>query len=115
MKEAIPQAEEYDEYHKDWAMTFPDEVRSQYHKELEAWENDGSLPNPFEKTSTSKSRNTCIVACTKWLLLAISLQQVRKRLAERDAQPEKAYILHNEVSASQMIIMGMDFEEQQCV
>lgn len=61
------------------------------------------------------SLNACIVACTKWLLLAVSLQQVRKRLAERDAQPEKAYVLHNEVSASQMIIMGMEFEEQQCV
>lgn len=60
------------------------------------------------------SLNACI-ACTKHPLLAISLQQVRKRLAERDAQPEKAYVLHNEISASQMIIMGMDFEEQQCV
>jgi hypothetical protein len=35
-------------------MTFPDAVRSQYYKELEAWENDSSLPNPFEKTATSE-------------------------------------------------------------
>jgi hypothetical protein len=54
LKEAIPQAKEYGEYHEDWAMTFPEEARSQYYKELEAWENDGSLPNPFVKTSTSK-------------------------------------------------------------
>jgi hypothetical protein len=61
------------------------------------------------------SLGTCIFTCTKPLFPAISLQQVRKRLAEHDAQSDKAYVLHNEVSASQMIIMGMDFEEQQCV
>jgi hypothetical protein len=54
LKEAILQAKEYGEYHKDWAMTFPEEAQSQYYKELEAWENDGSLLNPFVKTSTSK-------------------------------------------------------------
>jgi hypothetical protein len=54
LKEAILQAEEYDEYHKDWAMTFSEKAQSQYYKELEAWENDGSLPNPFVKTSMSK-------------------------------------------------------------
>ena len=54
LKEAIPQAEEYNEYHEDWATTFPDKLRSQYYKELEAWENNSSLPNPFEKTSTSE-------------------------------------------------------------
>jgi hypothetical protein len=51
---AISQAEEYDKYHKDWVMTFPDVVQSQYYKELEAWENNSSLPNPFEKMAMSK-------------------------------------------------------------
>jgi hypothetical protein len=54
LKEVIPQAEEYNKYHKDWAMTFSEKAQSQYYKELEAWENDSSLLNPFIKTSMSK-------------------------------------------------------------
>jgi hypothetical protein len=54
LKAAIPQAKEYDEYHKEWAMTFPSNIQSQYYTELAAWESDSSLPNPFVKTSTSE-------------------------------------------------------------
>ena len=43
---------------------------------------------------------------------------MRKRLAVGEAAQMAAgtaYVLHEEISASQLIMMGLDFEEQQCV
>jgi hypothetical protein len=51
-------------------------------------------------------------------LPAITQDGVRKRLAVEEATQMAtgtAYVLHEEVSASQLVIMGLDFEEQQYV
>jgi hypothetical protein len=48
----------------------------------------------------------------------ITEDAVRKRLAVEEAAQMAAgtaYVLHEEISASQLITMGLDFEEQQCV
>jgi hypothetical protein len=53
-----------------------------------------------------------------WSFEAITQDAVRKRLAVEEAEQMAtgtAYVLHEEVSASQLITMGLDFEEQQYV
>lgn len=50
--------------------------------------------------------------------LAITQEAVRRRLAVEEAEQMAAgvgYILDEEISASQLIVMGLDFEEQQYV
>ena len=52
------------------------------------------------------------------LFIAITQDVVRKRLAAEEAQEMAvgtAYVLHKEISASQLITMGLDFEGQQYV
>ena len=48
----------------------------------------------------------------------ITQDTVRKHLAVEEAvqmAAGTAYVLHEEILASQLITMGLDFEEQQCV
>lgn len=52
------------------------------------------------------------------LYLAISQSQVRRKLAEEDAEHLKsgqAAVVHNEVSLSVMLTIGIDLEDQQYV
>ncbi|RDB21620.1 hypothetical protein Hypma_011223 [Hypsizygus marmoreus] len=68
-------------------------------EELKLWEDDHRNPNPFETRYKS-----------------LTLDAVRRALAEQDAiemANGDAYVLHEEVSASQLIITGLDLEEQQ--
>ncbi|KAF8054677.1 hypothetical protein FPV67DRAFT_1568861 [Lyophyllum atratum] len=67
--------------------------------ELEAWLVDHKKPNPFEARYKS-----------------VSQEAVRRELANQDAADLDqgiAYVLHETVSASQLITMGLDLEEHQ--
>ncbi|KAF5384117.1 hypothetical protein D9615_003278 [Tricholomella constricta] len=67
--------------------------------ELEEWLQDHSKPNPFESRFKS-----------------LTLDSVRRELAVQDAKDlahGNAYILHETVSASQLMTMGLDLEEHQ--
>lgn len=58
-----------------------------------------------------------LVALTH-ILKVISQDAVRKRLADQEAEQMRegrAYTLNEDISASQLITMGLDFEEKQCV
>jgi hypothetical protein len=49
-------------------------------------------------------------------MLGITQEFVCRELATEETMQQKAgkaYVLHEEVSATQMIIMGIDFEEEQ--
>ena len=51
-------------------------------------------------------------------MIAVTQDAVRKRLAVEEAEQMAsgtAYVLHEEISASQLITLGLDFEEQQYV
>lgn len=53
---------------------------------------------------------------TYWL--ATSQESVRRKLAEQEAEEIArgvAYVMHEAVSASQLIVMGLDLESQQYV
>ncbi|KAG6805351.1 hypothetical protein H0H92_015765, partial [Tricholoma furcatifolium] len=66
--------------------------------QLEAWENDHSKPNPYEKEYTS-----------------ISQDAVRRELAEKEAIDLATgiiYALHDQISGAQLIMMGLDLEEK---
>ena len=48
--------------------------------------------------------------------IAVTQDAVRKRLALQEAEQMAsgtAFVLHEEISASQLITLGLDFEEQQ--
>ncbi|TFK60998.1 hypothetical protein BDN72DRAFT_778739, partial [Pluteus cervinus] len=71
----------------------------QWEKEVVAWENDRSQPNPFEERVKKPSQDA-----------------VRRALVEEDkkAQKEgKAYALHTLFTASEFIAVGLDLEEHQ--
>ncbi|KAF9462252.1 hypothetical protein BDZ94DRAFT_1322782 [Collybia nuda] len=67
--------------------------------ELDLWQRDHTQPNPFEPCYKPLTQNA-----------------IRRELSEQDASDMasgSAYILHEAVSASQMITMGLDLEDQQ--
>ncbi|KIL56864.1 hypothetical protein M378DRAFT_188510 [Amanita muscaria Koide BX008] len=71
---------------------------SQWLREVEAWENDLSLPNPFESRTTD-----------------LSQANVRLSLAEQDARELQTntnqFLSQSDISPSAMIYMGLDLEE----
>ncbi|KAF8871631.1 hypothetical protein BD779DRAFT_1453711, partial [Infundibulicybe gibba] len=67
--------------------------------ELAAWEQDHSKPNPYNPRIQS-----------------LTLDAVKHQLAVQEANDTTAgvaYILHDEISASRLLTMGLDLEEQQ--
>jgi hypothetical protein len=86
--------------------------------ELAQWEEDHSTPNPFEKQFKSISLLPYSHRLADNAMLAVTQDAVRKRLAVEEAEQMVSgttYVLHEEISASQLITLGLDFEEQQCV
>ncbi|KAF8425033.1 hypothetical protein L210DRAFT_3421490 [Boletus edulis BED1] len=79
--------------------SIPTERLSVWRSEVMAWELDRKQPNPYairvEAPTTAK----------------ISLQLAEAEAAEQKAGPSSA--LHSDVSATQLIILGLDLEEQQ--
>jgi hypothetical protein len=117
IKEAVGESNDHKFLHHQFALGLPEASVKKWERELGEWEEDHSKPNPFEKRFKST-----------WPLLlfygtddsspAITLDGVRKRLAVEEAAQMAAgaaYVLHEEVSASQLVTMGLDFEEQQYV
>ncbi|RDB18343.1 hypothetical protein Hypma_000426 [Hypsizygus marmoreus] len=87
-------------YHQ-FELGIPKHHVDRWKEELKLWEDDHRNPNPFETRYKS-----------------LTLDAVRRALAQQDAVEMAngdAYVLHEEVSASQLIITGLDLEEQQYV
>jgi hypothetical protein len=96
-------------------LGLPEASVKKWEQELGEWEENHLKPNPFEKRFKSA---WYILLCygTDDISLAITVDGVRKRLAVEEAAQMAAgtaYVLHEEVSASQLVTMGLDFEEQQ--
>ena len=115
VKEAVGKSNDHKFLHCQFVLGLPEASMKKWEQELGEWEEDYSKPNPFEKRFKSA-----------WFLLllygtdnnssAITLDGVHKWLAvEEVAQMAAgaAYVLHEEVSASQLVTMRLDFEEQQ--
>ncbi|KAG6914738.1 hypothetical protein DXG01_015688 [Tephrocybe rancida] len=99
LKEAVIEAHEHRLLHSTFEGSLTSANIESFTLALEAWEADHKQPNPFEKQHQ-----------------VISQDAVRMRLASKEADELKAgraYVLHEEISALQMIVMGMDFEEKQ--
>ncbi|KAF8910492.1 hypothetical protein CPB84DRAFT_1743352 [Gymnopilus junonius] len=99
IKEAILELEEKLRIHEEFTHNLSEEDVAEWMMMVEAWENDHSKPNPFEVT-----------------LKALSQATVRRQLAEEEAKAlneKTAFTMHEEVSASQLITMGLELENQQ--
>ena len=84
---------------------------------LNAWEEDHSKENPFDVTMKCTSKVSCSSSTSDVdSLPALSQQAVRRQLAEEETAALKdgaAFNMHEDVSASQLITMGLDLENQQ--
>jgi hypothetical protein len=115
IKEAVGEANDHKFRHHQFVLGLPEGSVKKWERELSAWEEDHSKPNPFEKRFKS-AQSILLLYGTDNSSPAITLDGVRKRLAVEEATQMAAgtaYVLHEEVSASQLITMGLDFEEQQ--
>ncbi|KAF8155970.1 hypothetical protein B0H34DRAFT_783611 [Crassisporium funariophilum] len=102
IQEAVVEANEHRQLHDEFDAGLDPKITDRWRAELSAWEvreSNNKEPNPFERK-----------------FQVISQDAVRKKLAvqeSEDTRAGRAYALHEEVSASQLIIMGLDFEEKQ--
>jgi hypothetical protein len=115
IKEAVVESNDHKFLHHQFVLGLPEASVKKWEEELSKWEEDHSNPNPFEKRFKSMSLILALYD-TDNISSAISQDGVRKRLAAEEAAQMAAgtaYVLHEEVSASQLVTMGLDFEEQQ--
>ncbi|KAG6835952.1 hypothetical protein H0H93_012949 [Arthromyces matolae] len=99
MKEAVPEASAHRQNLREFETKLDPQLLKQWKIELSAWELDHSKPNPYTKRFSD-----------------ISETGVRKVLADNDALDLRKgliYALHDTVSGSQLITMGLDLEEKQ--
>ena len=119
IKEAVAESNEHKFLHHQFMLgLLADSVR-RWEEQLNDWEDDHLKPNPFKKRfKGTYAFSLLILSFYLHLLVAVTQDAVCKRLAFEEAQAMAAgtaYVLHEEISASQLIMMGLDFEEQQYV
>ncbi|PPQ76066.1 hypothetical protein CVT26_004585 [Gymnopilus dilepis] len=99
IKEAVLELEEKSHIHDEFSNGLPkDDVKS-WEAQLDAWEADNAQKNPFEPSYK-----------------ALSQQSVRRQLAEEETKALNdgtAFSMHEDVSASQLITLGLELENQQ--
>ncbi|PPQ96620.1 hypothetical protein CVT26_010684 [Gymnopilus dilepis] len=99
IKEAVLELEEKSRIHEEFTEGLPAEDVAAWTELLDAWEEDNSKLNPFEAS-----------------LKALSQQSVRRQLAEeetKDLNDGTAFSMHEEISASQLVTLGLELENQQ--
>ncbi|KAF9559266.1 hypothetical protein CPC08DRAFT_611227, partial [Agrocybe pediades] len=100
IKEAVPEAASHREKFEDFTQGLSSDVDvAEWTAQLSEWEADHSNFNPYEITYKG-----------------VSLDAVARKFAEEEDAEEKkgeGFVLHQEVSASQLIIMGLGLEEDQ--
>lgn len=82
----------------DMEASYPAVVIQMWTEMTVAWERDACKPNPFK--TTIKHEN---------------LQQVRKRLAEIASEDVLQLRVHGDMHDTEMLSMGVQLEEAQCV
>ncbi|KAF8066636.1 hypothetical protein FPV67DRAFT_1417508 [Lyophyllum atratum] len=102
IEEAVVEGNDHRQLHDEFNAGLDPEITGRWRAELSTWEvreSNEKGPNPFERK-----------------FQVISQDAVRKKLALQESEDTKAgraYALHEEISASQLITMGLDFEEKQ--
>ncbi|KAF8149064.1 hypothetical protein B0H34DRAFT_734685 [Crassisporium funariophilum] len=99
VREAVLELDEKTILHDQFSKGLPAPDVAEWTQQLTAWEVDHSKPNPFEAT-----------------FKALSQESVRRQLADEEAKDltsGSSYVMHEDVTASQLIIMGLDLENQQ--
>ena len=89
---------------------------AEWREVVEAWESDRSKTNPYMSETTGSSHSlmgTRLLTCRS---LALSQDGIRLRLSETEATALASgalVMLHDEVTPSMYISMGLDLEHQQ--
>ncbi|KAF8065144.1 hypothetical protein FPV67DRAFT_1671429 [Lyophyllum atratum] len=99
IKEAVKEANEHHSLHAEFEAGLDKESVDDWRLQLSRWEVNHTQKNPYEKEFKE-----------------ISQDGVRKRLANEEAADLKAgraYALHHDISACELITMGLDFEQKQ--
>jgi len=115
IKEAVVEAGEHRFLLNQFTLGLDEELVSQWGDNLKAWEVDHKKMNPFEKQFKCMV-HTCLMCLKTYEKAAIMQEAVCKCLAMEEAEQMAAgvaYILDEEILASQLIVMGLDFEDQQ--
>ncbi|KAF9471713.1 hypothetical protein BDN70DRAFT_909315 [Pholiota conissans] len=97
--EAVKEANDRTATHAEFTDGLSEKDVNEWIASLNAWEDDHQLTNPFEGTYKG-----------------ISQKAIRLRLAEQeelDAASGTAFVMHEEISASRLLTMGLEFEIQQ--
>ncbi|KAF9472585.1 hypothetical protein BDN70DRAFT_909114 [Pholiota conissans] len=99
IKEAVKEAADRTTSHEEFTNSLFEKDVHEWTKQLNAWEEDHCAFNPFEGTYKG-----------------ISQKAIRLRLAEQeeaDVVSGNAFIMHEEISASRLITLGLEYELQQ--
>ncbi|KAG1856429.1 hypothetical protein F4604DRAFT_1931841 [Suillus subluteus] len=101
-KAAIPEVEECASDLKEFEAALDPDQLATWQKEIEMWESDRSLTNPFEV----KARTTVTQAAVRLALLKAEAEEI---------EHGEHISLENDISPSVLILSGMELEDQQCM
>ncbi|KAF8886390.1 hypothetical protein BD779DRAFT_1673299 [Infundibulicybe gibba] len=97
IKVAVKESNDRKFLHNQFEAGLPRAYVDQWSCELNAWELDHTAPNPYQQRINNPTQDA-----------------VRRALANEEAENNQtAHVLHANVSASSLISMGLDLEEQQ--
>ncbi|KAF8883132.1 hypothetical protein BD779DRAFT_1444238, partial [Infundibulicybe gibba] len=97
IKVAVKESNDRKFLHNQFESGLPKAAVEQWRCELDAWESDHNAPNPYRQRINNPTKDA-----------------VRRALADEETRDDQAaYILHADISASSLISMGLDLEEQQ--
>ena len=117
MKDAGSDMAEYVQQHQDLESSLPSDVLVKWGLQVEAWEADPSLLNPFEQVIISKSHGSIL----NWEMRSNSIQAptqaaVRRELSEQEGRLLAAgqdFSVDAEVSPSSFVAIGIGIEAEQ--
>lgn len=115
LRHAVTERDEQVIAFQKFSDALPQDAVAEWRKQVEVWEQNPQEQNPFyvEHDSTHESILSFILT---YFDKVISQSQVRRQLAEEDAadiQSGQRVVIHDEVSLSAMLTIGIDLEEQQ--
>ncbi|OJT05679.1 hypothetical protein TRAPUB_3497 [Trametes pubescens] len=99
VKKVVPERDTQIMVFQEYSATLPDETTARWRSVVEAWEADSTQPNPFRL-----KRPVVTEAAIKRQLNAADTLELKEG---------RAVVLHDKLSASGVVIMGLEIEEQQ--
>jgi hypothetical protein len=105
--------EKHTAINKKFDASFPKDVLLRWAEMISRWEQDKTAPNPYTHTEKGAVYYYSIFRLDTYSLSAGNMAELRRKLAEAEAQEAQHGDVPHEVPASAFVRSGLEIEEQQ--